>query len=108
MNKEKEYVIKVFDRQIKNELKQNLSYAISEQNLYTNEIMQWKTNKKNLSNCISYFMKEIFLESFNFTIYDWRIIRTEEYFIQLNLLFGIDKKKYLLQCIKIYKNKYNL
>lgn len=108
MSLQKKYVLKNFDRQIKKELKLALKYAIIFHRLDTKGIMQWKQNKKNLRFCISYFMKEIFLESFNFTVTDWRIIRTDEYFIEVQKLSDIEKKVYTLQCILNYKNKYKL
>jgi len=106
MNKEK--IIKVFDKQIKQEFNAELKKAIKSQGLNYKEIIKWKEDKKNLELCESYFSKEIFLKSFNFTIQDWCEVRYGDYYNELKLEEGLNKKKYTLDKINQYIKFLNL
>ena len=98
-------VIEQFDRQIKQEFKQQLSYAISNQGLNLKEIIEWKKDENNLKKCESYLSKQIFLKSLNFTIQDWKEIRRGDYYDELLNEKGITKKLYILDKINNYITK---
>jgi hypothetical protein len=95
-------VTEQFDWQIKQEFKTQLSYAISEQRLNTKGIIDFKNDKNNLKRCESYLAKEIFLKSINFNINDWREIRKGDFYNELFLEKGLNKKKYILDKIENY------
>jgi hypothetical protein len=99
-----EKILKQFDKQINFEFKTQLGYAISEQRLNTKEIIEWKKNKKNLMLCESYLAKQIFLKSIDFTIDDWKEIRKGDYYNEISLESGLNKKLYKLAKIEEYLN----
>lgn len=100
----KQKLIEQFDKQIKKEFNLKLSYAISEQRLNTYQIIQWKKDFNNLKLCESYLAKQIFLKSINFTVEDWKKIRKGDYYNELFLEQGINKKLYKLAKIEEYIN----
>lgn len=100
-----EKALQQFDRQIKFEFNIQLKKAVEQQGLNTSEIIKWKKDKKNLLLCESYLAKEIFLKTIDFTINDWKKIRTGDYFQEIDLEKGINKKLYLLTKIQNYLNE---
>jgi hypothetical protein len=113
-------LIKQFDKQIYFELENELTKSIYKENPefvkkdileYKKnkknyfKILEFKKNKKNLILCESYLAKQIFLKTIDFTINDWSKIRTGNYYEEIYLEKGINKKLYLLSKIESYLNK---
>lgn len=108
-------LIEQFDKQIyfeiENELNKHLlkngiikSELIKYKNKYKSKIIEWKKDINNLKLCESYLAKHIFLKSINFTVEDWKEIRKENYYYELFLEQGINKKLYKLAKIEEYLN----
>ena len=56
--------------------------------------------------CESYYMKQIFLETIDFNIDDWRELRHGDYYEKKQRYYEkIDKKKFVLQRVLEYKRK---
>jgi len=98
-------LIQIFDKQIKQEFEDELKKVINSKELNDKEIIKWKEDKNNLELCESYLSKQIFLKSFNFNIQDWREIRKGDYFNELHLENGLNKKKYTLDKIEQYNKQ---
>lgn len=75
-------VIKEFDKQIK---------------------VEYKAANGNINLCPSYWYKLLFLETKDLDFYEWREIRTDEYWEIKKSLGDIDNIKYTLQCVINYK-----
>jgi hypothetical protein len=50
--------------------------------------------------------KQLFNLTHDFTIDDWRLIRTETYWQTIDELPGDAKKEYTLKCVKYYRNNF--
>ena len=56
--------------------------------------------------CLSYYLKEIFIETIDFYIDDWREVRKGDYYERKQSYYEtIDKKKFVLQRVLEYKRK---
>ncbi len=56
--------------------------------------------------CESYYMKQIFLETIDFNISDWRELRKDDYYDKKQSYSRtIDKKKFTLKKVLEYKKK---
>jgi hypothetical protein len=78
-------VIKEFDKQIR---------------------IEYKAAKGNKDLCPSYWYKLLFLDTKDLDIFEWREIRTEEYWENKKNLNEIDGIKYTLKCVINYKRLY--
>jgi len=59
---------------------------------------------RNYKLCESYYMKQIFLETIDFNIYDWRELRKGDYYETKQMFYKtIDKKKFILKRVLEYK-----
>jgi len=106
-------VIEQFDKQIYFEIESQLNKYLLENDVIKdelkeykdknkNKITQWKKEIKNLKLCESYLAKEIFLKSINFDIEDWKEIRKGDYYNEIFLESGLNKKLYKLAKIEEY------
>ena len=86
---------------MRGEIKQNIIKQFDKQ------IKQERKIFKNLDKCISYWSKLIYLESANFTLSDWKMVRSGDYYTKRDLLRNnpIEQKKLLIDRIKKYKKK---
>jgi hypothetical protein len=111
----KQKLIETFDKQIYFEIELELNKHLLKNDVNKdelkeykdknkNEITQWKKEIKNLKLCESYLAKEIFLKSINFDIDDWKKIRKGDYYNEISLESGINKKLYKLAKIEEYLN----
>ena len=84
-NKEIDKLIRKFDKQIKN------------------EYLEYSGDK---DKCPSYWHKLLFINTLDFTIDDWKKLRTKEYYYIRDRLEGIEQNKFILQRVRMYRRKY--
>tara|TARA_R110000803_G_scaffold42724_1_gene91489 strand:+ start:1287 stop:1568 length:282 start_codon:yes stop_codon:yes gene_type:complete len=60
---------------------------------------------KETKECYSYWSKQLFLHTRHLSILDWRTIRSNNYYNQIDSIIGIERDKFILRRVIDYLRK---